>query len=89
MHTLVEIRNLSKVYARGAHLVEVLHHVHHDMLSAQKNVELPQLLTKLPTAQRKRHASLALGLVGLSERAAHKPAELSGGQQQRATEAVL
>jgi putative ABC transport system ATP-binding protein len=53
------------------------------MLSAQKNVELPLLLTKLPTAERKRHAILALELVGLSERAAHKPAELSGGQQQR------
>jgi putative ABC transport system ATP-binding protein len=53
------------------------------MLSAQKNVELPLLLTKLSSAQRKRHASVALELVGLSERAAHKPAELSGGQQQR------
>ena len=53
------------------------------MLSAQKNVELPLLLTKLPTAQRKHHATVALEFVGLSERAAHKPAELSGGQQQR------
>jgi len=53
------------------------------MLSAQKNVELPLLLTKLSTAQRKRNASVALELVGLSERAAHKPSELSGGQQQR------
>ena len=53
------------------------------MLSAQKNVELPLLLTRLPTVQRKRNASVALQLVGLSERAAHKPGELSGGQQQR------
>src|ERR1700722_17739932 len=53
------------------------------MLSAQKNVELPLLLTKLPSAQRKRNAGIALELVGLGERAAHNPSELSGGQQQR------
>jgi putative ABC transport system ATP-binding protein len=53
------------------------------MLSAQKNVQLPLLLTKLSAAHRKRNAGIALKLVGLSERAAHKPGELSGGQQQR------
>ena len=53
------------------------------MLSAARNVELPLLLAKLPAAKRRKNASVALELVGLSERAAHKPGELSGGQQQR------
>jgi putative ABC transport system ATP-binding protein len=53
------------------------------MLTGQRNVELPLLLTKLSAAQRKRNASIALQLVGLSDRATHKPSELSGGQQQR------
>jgi len=52
-------------------------------LSAQKNVELPLLLTKLSGAQRKRNAEIALELVGLKDRGRHRPAELSGGQQQR------
>ena len=52
-------------------------------LTAQKNVELPLLLTKLSAAQRKRNAEIALELVGLKERGKHRPAELSGGQQQR------
>jgi putative ABC transport system ATP-binding protein len=53
------------------------------VLSAQKNVELPLLLTDLSASQRAHHASIALELVGLSDRARHKPNELSGGQQQR------
>src|SRR5580698_10516901 len=152
MSTLIEIRDLSKVYTRGKQKVEVLHHINLNiaegdflalmgpsgsgkttllnlvggldtptagritvagqridqlgagalarwrasnvgfvfqfynlmpMLSARKNVELPLLLTKLGAAQRKRNAGIALDLVGLHERAAHRPSELSGGQQQR------
>ncbi|MET0934487.1 MAG: ABC transporter ATP-binding protein [Luteibacter sp.] len=53
------------------------------MLTGQRNVELPLLLTKLSAAQREQNAAIALQLVGLSDRATHKPSELSGGQQQR------
>ena len=52
-------------------------------LTAQKNVELPLLLTRLSASQRKNNGSIALQLVGLADRATHKPSELSGGQQQR------
>lgn len=53
------------------------------MLTAQKNVELPLLLTNLSAAERTQRAKIALTVVGLAERAGHKPSELSGGQAQR------
>jgi putative ABC transport system ATP-binding protein len=53
------------------------------MLTAQKNVELPVLLTGLNASERKRRAQIALTLVGLADRRDHRPNELSGGQQQR------
>ncbi len=152
MNKLIEIRDLTKTYARGKQKVEVLHGVNLDvpdgeflalmgpsgsgkttllnmiggldtptsgsitvdgrridqlgsaalarwraanvgfifqfynrmpMLSAQKNVELPLLLTKLSAKQRRQRAAIALKLVGLEDRVSHKPSELSGGQQQR------
>jgi putative ABC transport system ATP-binding protein len=53
------------------------------ILTAGENVELPLLLTDLPAAERKRRAAMALRLVGLIDRAHHRPDQLSGGQQQR------
>ena len=53
------------------------------VLSAEGNVELPLLLTPLDRAERRHHARIALRIVGLEDRARHRPGELSGGQQQR------
>jgi len=53
------------------------------VLTAQRNVELPLLLLDMGASERARRALLALELVGLGDRATHKPNELSGGQQQR------
>ena len=53
------------------------------VLTAQKNIELPLLLTNLSGAQRKKHVETALNIVGLADRSGHKPSELSGGQQKR------
>jgi putative ABC transport system ATP-binding protein len=53
------------------------------VLTAARNVEVPLLLTRLTTAQRRERVATALQLVGLADHAEHKPNELSGGQQQR------
>ena len=53
------------------------------VLSAERNVELPLLLTHLSKTERRRHVDIALAVVGLSHRAKHYPRTLSGGEQQR------
>jgi putative ABC transport system ATP-binding protein len=53
------------------------------VLTAEANVEVPLLLTNLSKVQRRRRVQTVLQLVGLADRARHKPNELSGGQQQR------
>jgi putative ABC transport system ATP-binding protein len=52
-------------------------------LTAYENIELPTLLLKLSSAQRRQRVELALEAVGLSDRANHYPRQLSGGQEQR------
>ncbi len=53
------------------------------VLTAEKNVELPLLLTSLGKAERRKHVATALSVVGLADRARHYPRQLSGGQEQR------
>jgi len=53
------------------------------VLTAERNVELPLLLTKLSRAERRKRVAIALKVVGLTERARHYPRQLSGGQEQR------
>jgi putative ABC transport system ATP-binding protein len=53
------------------------------VLTAERNVELPLLLTKLSKAERRKRVGIALKVVGLADRARHYPRQLSGGQEQR------
>ncbi len=53
------------------------------VLTAERNVDLPLLLTNLSKAERKKRVELALKVVGLADRAKHYPRQLSGGQEQR------
>jgi putative ABC transport system ATP-binding protein len=53
------------------------------VLTAERNVELPLLLTKLSKSERRKRVGIALKVVGLADRAKHYPRQLSGGQEQR------
>jgi putative ABC transport system ATP-binding protein len=53
------------------------------VLTAERNVELPLLLTRLSKSERRKRVAIALKVVGLADRAKHYPRQLSGGQEQR------
>jgi putative ABC transport system ATP-binding protein len=53
------------------------------VLTAERNVDLPLLLTNLSRAERRKRVGIALKVVGLADRAKHYPRQLSGGQEQR------
>ena len=53
------------------------------VLTAERNVELPLLLTKLSKSERRKRVGIALKVVGLADREKHYPRQLSGGQEQR------
>ena len=55
------------------------------VLTAIENVELPLLLAKLSSSERRKRAEIALRAVGLADRGGHLPSQLSGGQEQRVT----
>lgn len=73
---------LTRWRARHVGFVFQLYHLL-PALTAEENVSLPLILTKLSADERRRRARAALALVGLAERGRHKPGELSGGQEQR------
>ncbi len=73
---------LSKWRARNIGFVFQLYNLL-PVLTAERNVELPLLLTNLGKTERRKRSAIALKLVGLSERSKHYPRQLSGGQEQR------
>ena len=77
--------NESELARWRAHSVGFVFQLYHllPVLSAERNVELPLLLTGLSAADRKRRVQAALSLANIADRAKHKPSELSGGQEQR------
>jgi putative ABC transport system ATP-binding protein len=75
-------RKLAAWRARHVGLVFQLYNLL-PVLTAERNVELPLLLTPLSRAERKRHVDAALTMVGLAHRLRHYPRQLSGGEQQR------
>jgi putative ABC transport system ATP-binding protein len=73
---------LSKWRARNIGFVFQLYNLL-PVLTAERNVDLPLLLTSLSRAERKKRVGIALNVVGLGDRAKHYPRQLSGGQEQR------
>ncbi len=74
--------NLARWRSRHVGFIFQIYHLI-PVLTAERNVELPLLLTRLKHTDRKKRVRAALSLVGLVDRAKHRPRELSGGQEQR------
>ena len=75
-------RKLASWRARHVGFVFQFYHLL-PVLTAERNVEIPLLLTHLSRAERRQHVQAALSVVGLEDRAKHYPRQLSGGQEQR------
>ena len=75
-------RKLASWRARHVGFVFQFYHLL-PVLTAERNVEIPLLLTRLTRAERRQHVAAALSVVGLEDRAKHFPRQLSGGQEQR------
>jgi putative ABC transport system ATP-binding protein len=75
-------RRLAAWRARHVGLVFQLYNLL-PVLTAERNVDLPLLLTSLTRGERRKHVAAALAVVGLSHRSSHYPRQLSGGEQQR------
>jgi putative ABC transport system ATP-binding protein len=83
-HRIDQLSNSALAGWRGRHVGFVFQFYNlMPVLTAERNVELPLLLTNLSRSQRRERARIALSVVGLADRATHYPSELSGGQQQR------
>jgi ABC-type lipoprotein export system ATPase subunit len=80
--SLARIRDLDRFRARTLGFVFQMHNLL-PTLTAQENVELPMRAGTLPRRQRREQAEVLLGMVGLAERAGHRPPQLSGGERQR------
>jgi len=85
-HNLRELSDRERTAFRAQHMGFIFQEFNLlPVLSAVENVELPLLVSKMPARKARQRALEMLELVGLSDRASHRPAELSGGQRQRVT----
>jgi len=85
-HNLRELSDRERTTFRAQHMGFIFQEFNLlPVLSAVENVELPLLVSKVPARKARQRALEMLELVGLSDRASHRPAELSGGQRQRVT----
>lgn len=75
-------RELTSWRSRNVGFIFQMYHLV-PVLTAAQNVELPLLLFKMSSGERRQRVETALRVVGLSDRTDHRPNQLSGGQEQR------